>query len=85
MDLRCATSSRTDECDIIYVCKYIQFKFTSHTSIHYEWNTFASNWNHGGISCDVHFAGHLRSNRTNYEVIRVTYEMCRAGGREDWN
>ncbi len=33
--------------------------------MHYEWNTFASNWNHGGISCDVHFAGHLRSNRTN--------------------
>ncbi len=31
MDLRCATSSRTDECDIIYVCKYIQFKFTSRT------------------------------------------------------
>ncbi len=30
-----------------------------------EWNTFASNWNHGGISCDVHFAGHLRLNRTN--------------------
>ncbi len=25
MDLRCATSSRTDECDIIYLCKYIQF------------------------------------------------------------
>ncbi len=25
MDLRCATSSRTDECDIIYICKYIQF------------------------------------------------------------
>ncbi len=21
--------------------------------MHYEWNTFASNWNHGGISCDV--------------------------------
>ncbi len=31
MDLRCATSLRTDECDIIYVCKYIQFKFTSRT------------------------------------------------------
>ncbi len=31
MDLRCATSSRTDECDIIYVCKYTQFKFTSRT------------------------------------------------------
>ncbi len=25
MDLRCATSSRTDECDIIYLCKYRQF------------------------------------------------------------
>ncbi len=25
MDLRCAMSSRTDECDIIYLCKYIQF------------------------------------------------------------
>ncbi len=25
MDLRCTTSSRTDECDIIYLCKYIQF------------------------------------------------------------
>ncbi len=25
MDLRCATSSRTDECDVIYLCKYIQF------------------------------------------------------------
>ncbi len=70
MDLRCAMSSRTNECDIIYLCKYIQFKFTSrtrHSSMHFEWNiyTFASNWNHGGISCDVHFAGHLHSNRTN--------------------
>ncbi len=27
VDLRCATSSRTDECDIIYLCKYIQFWF----------------------------------------------------------
>ncbi len=25
MDLRYATSSRTDECDIIYLCKYIKF------------------------------------------------------------
>ncbi len=25
MDLRSATSSRTDKCDIIYLCKYIQF------------------------------------------------------------
>ncbi len=25
MDLRCTTSSCTDECDIIHLCKYIQF------------------------------------------------------------
>ncbi len=51
----------------IYLCKYVQFKFTSRTrqctlnGIY----TFTSNWNHGGISCDVPFAWHLRSNRTN--------------------
>ncbi len=33
----------------------------SHTYMRFEWNTFDSNWNRGGISCDVHFAGHLRS------------------------
>ncbi len=49
---------------------------TSYTSVNiYNFNsrlahlngiyTFASNWNHDGISRDVHFAGHLRSNRTN--------------------
>ncbi len=67
MDLRCATSSHMDECDILYLCKYIQFEFTSHT-LQCTLNgiyTFASNWNHDGISCDVQFAGHLRSNRTN--------------------
>ncbi len=51
-----------------------QMSVTSHTSdiynfnsrlAHFEWNTFASNWNHDRISCDVHFAGHLRSYRTN--------------------
>ncbi len=31
MDFCCATSSHMDECDIIHLCKYIQFKFTSHT------------------------------------------------------
>ncbi len=31
-------------------------------------NPSPSNWNHGGISGDVHFAGHLWSNRTN--VVR---------------
>ncbi len=35
MDLRCATSSHTDECDIIHLCKYIQFKFMSRTEFIY--------------------------------------------------
>ncbi len=52
----------------------------SHTYMHFEWNMFASNWNHGGISCDVHFAGHLRSNRTNiWSNKSKIYEMCRGG------
>ncbi len=70
----------TDECDIIYLCKYIQIKFISHT-LQCTLNgiyTFASNWNHVGISCDVHFAGKLRPNKQTSEAIRVTYEMCRA-------
>ncbi len=62
MDLRCATSSRTDKSNIIHLCKYIQFKFSSRT-LQCSFNgiyAFASNWNIGGISCDVHFAGHLQ-------------------------
>ncbi len=31
MDLHCATSSRTDKSNIIHLCKYIQFKFSSRT------------------------------------------------------
>ncbi len=51
--------------------------------------TFASNWNHGGISCDV-----MSTSQGTYvwieqtsEAIRETCKMCRAGvgGREDWN
>ncbi len=78
MDLRCAMSSHTDECDIIYLCKYIQFKFRSRTLKCTLNGTymFASNWNHGGISCDVHFPGHLCSNRTNV----WSDKMCRRGG-----
>ncbi len=82
MDLRCATSSRTDECDIIYLCKYIKFKFTSRT-LQCTLNgiyTFASNWNHGGISCDVHFAGHLRSNRTNIWSDKSNIRNMQSGG-----
>ncbi len=62
MDLRFATSSRTDECDIIYLCKYIELKFPFRT-LQCTFNgiyKFASNWNRGGISSDVHFTGHLR-------------------------
>ncbi len=86
MDLRCATSLRTDECDIIYVCKYIQFKFTSRTlqctmngirslrtGIMEEYRVMSTSQG----TC-------VRIEQTS-EVIRVTYEMCRAVGREDWN
>ncbi len=86
MDLRCATSLRTDECDIIYVCKYIQFKFTSRTlqctmngirslrtGIMEEYRVISTSQG----TC-------VRIEQTS-EVIRVTYEMCRAVGREDWN
>ncbi len=42
--------------------------------------TFASNWNHGGISCDVHFAGHLRSNRTNIWSDKSNIRNMQSGG-----
>ncbi len=48
--------------------------------MHYEWNTFVSNWNHGGISCDVHFAGHLRSNRTNVWSVKSNIRNVQSGG-----
>ncbi len=77
---------RTDECDIIYVCKYIQFKFTSRTlqctmngirslrtGIMEEYRVMSTSQG----TC-------VRIEQTS-EVIRVTYEMCRAVGREDWN
>ncbi len=45
-----------ENCEIIHLCKEIQYKFTSRI---YGAYTLALNWNHGGISGDVHFAGHL--------------------------
>ncbi len=85
MDVRCATSLRTDECDIIYVCKYIQFKCTSYTlqctmngirslrtGIMEEYPVMSTSQD----TC-------VRIEQTS-EVIRVTYEMCGGGGaRED--
>ncbi len=47
--------------------------------MHYEWNTFAANWNHGGISCDVHFAGHLRLNRTNVRSDKSNIRNVQSG------
>ncbi len=44
---------------------------------HYK---FASNWNHVGISCDVHFAGHLRSNRTNFWSNKSNIRNVQSGG-----
>ncbi len=43
--------------------------------------------NHGRISCDVMSTSQGTYGRIEQksEVIRVTYKMCRAGGREDWN
>ncbi len=81
MDLRCATSLRTDECDIIYVCKYIQFKFTSRT-LQCTMNGIRSlrTGIMGGISCDVHFAGHLRSNRTNVWSDKSNIRNVQSGG-----
>ncbi len=48
--------------------------------MHFEWNKFASNWNHGRISCDVHFAGHLRSNRTNIWSDKSNIRNMQSGG-----
>ncbi len=48
--------------------------------MHYEWNTFALNWNHGGISCDVHFAGHLRSNNSNVWSDKSNIRNAQSGG-----
>ncbi len=48
--------------------------------LHFEWNTFASNWNHGRISCDVHFAGHLRLNRTNIWSYKSNIQNVQSGG-----
>ncbi len=81
MDLRCATSSRTDECDIIYVCKYIQFKFTSRT-LQFTMNGIRSLWT--GIMEEYrvmsHFAGHLRSNRTNVWSDKSNIRNAQSGG-----
>ncbi len=71
---------------------YARTSVTSYTSVniynlnsrlaHFNalWNTFASNWNHGGISCDVHFAGHLRSNRTNVWSDKSNIRNVQSGG-----
>ncbi len=81
MYLRCATSSRTDECDIIYVCKYIQFKFTSRT-LQCTMNGIRSR--RTGIMEEYRVMSTLQGTcvriEQTSEVIRVTYEMCRAGG-----
>ncbi len=48
--------------------------------MHFEWNIFALNWNHGGISCDVHFTGHLHSNRTNIWSDKSNIRNVQRGG-----
>ncbi len=39
-----------------------------------------SNWNHDGISGDVHFTGHLRSNRTNVVCDKRNIRNMQSGG-----
>ncbi len=84
-----ATSSHTDKCDITYCTSVNKYnsnsRFAHFNALWMEHIHIVSNWNHGGISGDVHFAGHLRSNRATSYVIRDTYEICRAGGCEDWD
>ncbi len=74
--LRCATSSSTDECDIIYLW-YIQFEFTSCTLI-CTLNGILSLW----IGIMVEYPGmstsqgtYVRKEQTS-EAIRVTYTKC---------
>ncbi len=66
----------------LYLRKYIQFKFTSRT-LQCTLNgiyTFSSNWNHGGLSCDVHFEGYLRSNWTNIWSDKSNIRNVQGGG-----
>ncbi len=81
MDLRCATSSHTDECEVIYLCKYIQFKFTSRTLI-CTLNGIRSL--RTGIMAEYSVMStsqgtYVRIEQTS-EELRETYEMCRVWG-----
>ncbi len=71
MDLCCATSSRTDECDIIYVCKYIQFKFTSRT-LQFTMNGIRSLWT--GIMEEYHV---MSTSQGTYDRLEQTSEVIR--------
>ncbi len=71
MDLRCATSSRTDECDIIYVCKYIQFKFTSRT-LQFTMNGIRSLWT--GIMEEYRV---MSTSQGTYDRLEQTSEVIR--------
>ncbi len=69
----------TDECDIIYLCKYIQIKFISHT--HALWMEYIRLLRTGIMSeypvMSTSQGSYVRIKQTS-EAIRVTYEMCRA-------
>ncbi len=71
MDLRCATSSRTDKCDIIYVCKYIQFKFTSRT-LQFTMNGIRSLWT--GIMEEYRV---MSTSQGTYDRLEQTSEVIR--------
>ncbi len=80
MDLRCATSLRTDECDIIYGCNIynLNSRLAHFNALWMEYVRFElESWR---ISCDVHFAGHLRSNRTNVWSDKSNIWNVQSGG-----
>ncbi len=82
LDLLCATSSNKDECDIIYLCKYIQFKFTSRThqcSLNGTYVRFElkSWWNI--LWCPLRRALTVQIEQTP-EVMRETYKCAEWGG-----
>ncbi len=67
---------------------HVRTSVTSYTSVNiYNFNSRLAHlyalWMeciHGGISCDVHFAGHLRSNRTNIWSDKSNIRNMQSGG-----
>ncbi len=83
MDMCCATSSNTDECDIIYLCKYI-YNLNSHLA-HFNalWMKYIRLLGTGIMVeypvMSTSLGTYIQIVQTS-EAIREIYKMCRAGG-----